>query len=52
MREPFDGIGKPASLKENLAGFWSRRINQANRLVYCVDGGDLVIIASRYHYSR
>lgn len=52
MREPFDGIGKPEPLKENLAGFWSRRIDQANRLVYCVDGGDLFVIACRYHYGR
>lgn len=52
MREPFDGIGKPEPLKENLAGFWSRRIDQGNRLVYCVDGDDLVVIACRYHYGR
>ncbi|MDP3538750.1 MAG: Txe/YoeB family addiction module toxin [Azonexus sp.] len=52
LREPFDGIGKPEPLKENLSGFWSRRIDDANRLVYCVDGGDLVIIACRYHYDN
>ena len=52
LREPFDGIGRPEPLKENLAGFWSRRIDQANRLVYCVDGDDLVVIACRYHYGR
>jgi toxin YoeB len=52
MREPFDGIGKPEPLKGNLAGFWSRRIDQANRLVYCLDGDDLVVIACRYHYGR
>lgn len=34
LREPFDGIGKPEPLKENVAGFWSRRINDTNRLVY------------------
>ena len=38
--------------KENLSGFWSRRIDDANRLVYCVDGDDLVIIACRYHYDN
>lgn len=52
LREPFDGIGKPEPLKENLTGFWSRRIDDTNRLVYCVDGNDLVIIACRYHYSQ
>ena len=34
QRSPFDGIGKPEPLKENLAGFWSRRIDETNRLVY------------------
>lgn len=38
LREPLDGIGKPEPLKENLSGFWSRRIDDTNRLVYCVDG--------------
>lgn len=51
LREPFDGTGKPEPLKENLAGFWSRRIDEANRLVYRVDGDDLVVIACRYHYD-
>jgi len=51
LREPFDGIGKPEPLKEDLTGFWSRRIDDTNRLVYCVDGDDLVVIACRYHYD-
>ena len=51
LRSPFDGIGKPEPLKENLAGFWSRRIDEANRLVYRVDGDDLIVIACRYHYD-
>ena len=50
MREPFSGIGKPEPLKENLSGFWSRRIDDTHRLVYCVDDGSLVVIACRYHY--
>ena len=49
-REPFSGIGKPEPLKENLAGFWSRRIDESNRLVYVVEETDLVIISCRYHY--
>jgi toxin YoeB len=52
LRTPFDGIGKPEPLKENLSGFWSRRIDDTNRLVYCVDGDDLVIIACQYHYDH
>ena len=51
LREPFAGIGKPEPLKENLSGLWSRRIDEVNRLVYLVDGDDLVIIACRYHYG-
>lgn len=52
MRQPFEGIGKPEPLKENLAGYWSRRIDETNRLVYCVNEDDLVIIACRYHYGN
>jgi toxin YoeB len=49
-RSPFEGIGKPESLKENLAGFWSRRIDDTNRLVYTVDHNAITIISCRYHY--
>ena len=49
-RSPFDGIGKPEPLKENLSGFWSRRIDDTNRLVYAVDGNALTIISCRYYY--
>ncbi|WP_350558143.1 Txe/YoeB family addiction module toxin [Psychrobacter sp. CAL346-MNA-CIBAN-0220] len=50
MRIPFEGIGKPEPLKENLSGFWSRRIDEANRLVYAVDDNYLIVISCRYHY--
>ncbi|MDL2268621.1 Txe/YoeB family addiction module toxin [Desulfosarcina sp. OttesenSCG-928-G17] len=36
-RNPISGIGKPEPLKENLSGYWSRRINDTDRLVYCYD---------------
>lgn len=49
-RSPFEGIGKPEPLKENLSGFWSRRIDDSNRLVYAVDDKTLTIISCRYHY--
>ncbi|MTC78867.1 Txe/YoeB family addiction module toxin [Providencia sp. wls1916] len=49
-RTPFSGIGKPEPLKENLAGFWSRRIDETNRLVYAIENTALIIIACRYHY--
>jgi toxin YoeB len=50
IRSLFEGIGKPEPLKENLAGFWSRRIDDTNRLVYAVDDIVITIIACRYHY--
>ena len=51
MRQPFEGIGKPEPLRENLSGFWSRRIDDTHRLVYAVEEKDLAIIACRYHYE-
>lgn len=51
MRQPFEGIGKPEPLRENLSGFWSRRIDDTHRLVYTVEENDLAIIACRYHYE-
>ncbi|MEG4352111.1 Txe/YoeB family addiction module toxin [Microcoleus sp. LAD1_D3] len=51
IRLPLEGIGKPEPLRENLAGFWSRRIDDTNRLVYAVDDEYLTIISCRYHYS-
>ncbi|MEI6571983.1 MAG: Txe/YoeB family addiction module toxin [Alphaproteobacteria bacterium] len=50
MREPFSGIGKPEALRENLTGYWSRRIDDTQRLVYAVEDNAIVIIACRYHY--
>lgn len=50
IREPFAGIGKPEALKENLSGFWSRRIDDTNRLVYAVEDETITIISCRYHY--
>ena len=50
QRDPFVGIGKPEPLKENLSGFWSRRIDEKNRLVYEADDDVLTLISCRYHY--
>lgn len=50
-RTPFEGIGKPEPLKFDLAGFWSRRIDQEHRLVYQVIDKEVKIIACRYHYE-
>lgn len=50
MHTPFEGTGKPEALKENLKGFWSRRINLEHRLVYRVEEGAIYILQCRYHY--
>jgi toxin YoeB len=47
---PFEGIGKPEALRESLAGFWSRRIDDTHRLVYEVSDNDIAIVSCRYHY--
>ena len=52
QRNPFEGLGKPEPLKENLSGLWSRRIDETNRLVYAIDGSTLTIVACRYHYEK
>jgi len=49
---PFEGIGKPEPLKYDLAGLWSRRIDREHRLVYRIDGSDLLIYSCRYHYDN
>jgi toxin YoeB len=50
QRTPFSGLGKPEPLRGNLSGFWSRRINDADRLVYSVNDELLIIIQCRLHY--
>lgn len=50
MRNPFQGIGKPEPLKNELSGWWSRRIDEANRVVYCQRGDSIIILSVRDHY--
>jgi toxin YoeB len=50
-RTPFEGIGKPEPLKANLSGFWSRRIDDTNRLVYEADDWQVSVVSCRYHYQ-
>lgn len=49
-RTPFAGTGKPEPLKGSLSGWWSRRIDREHRLIYRVEGEDLLIAQCRYHY--
>ena len=46
-----EGIGKPEPLIGNLSGFWSRRINEKDRLIYKIDEYNIYILSCRYHYS-
>lgn len=50
-RNPFDGIGKPEALKNELSGLWSRRIDEKHRLVYFIsDDNQIQIISCKGHY--
>ncbi len=50
-REYFDGIGKPEPLKGDMSGFWSRRIDDTNRLVYRIRGEVMEIVSCKGHYE-
>lgn len=52
QRNVFDGIGKPEPLKENLSGVWSRRINDAHRIVYYAKDEIIYIVSCKGHYSN
>ncbi len=51
LRDPVSGIGKPEPLRFDFKGAWSRRINEEHRLVYLVDGEDIVVLQARYRYE-
>lgn len=51
QRDPLNGIGKPEPLKNELSGWWSKRIDGEHRLVYKVENGILVIAQARGHYE-
>lgn len=50
QRDPFEGIGKPESLKHALSGYWSRRITDEHRIVYRMEGDAVLIAQLRFHY--
>lgn len=52
LRSPFEGIGKPEPLRGDLTGFWSRRIDHENRIVYLVEETAVLIIECRTHYEN
>ena len=51
IRTPFEGTGKPEKLKDDLSGWWSRRITHEHRLAYRVDKDNLIIAQCRKHYE-
>ncbi len=50
-RTPFTGIGKPEALKNQLKGYWSRRIDNEHRLVYQVRENEIIIVSCNSHYN-
>ena len=51
LRDPFAGIGKPEPLKGELSGYWSRRIDDCNRIVYRAKENVVEVLQCRGHYS-
>ncbi len=51
QRDPFKGDGKPEPLKENMAGKWSRRINEKDRLVYSYESDKITVYQCKGHYN-
>ena len=51
-RGNFEGIGKPEPLKGDMSGFWSRRIDDVNRLVYRISGDVMEIVSCKGHYEE
>lgn len=51
QRDCYNGIGKPEPLKENLSGWWSRRIDNENRIVYKQQGNSIIIASCKSHYE-
>ena len=51
-KNPFKGLGKPEPLKYGLQGYWSRRIDKVNRLVYQVIDNKIIVLSCKYHYEK
>ncbi|MCL2867210.1 MAG: Txe/YoeB family addiction module toxin [Clostridia bacterium] len=51
VRNGFSGIGKPEPLKGEFTGFWSKRIDDVNRLVFRIQGGVLEVLSCKGHYD-
>ena len=51
QRDNFEGIGKPEPLKNNYSAYWSRRIDEANRIIYRINNNQIEIIQCKGHYE-
>lgn len=51
QRDCYEGIGKPEPLRNNLSGWWSRRIDEVNRIVYREKDGAVIIVSCKGHYD-
>lgn len=51
QRSPFEELGKPEPLKGDFSGWWSRRIDDANRIVYKAENGIVIIASCKSHYD-
>ena len=51
QRDTFSGLGKTEPLKLNLSGWWSRRIDDENRIVYKLSDGNIIIASCKGHYE-
>ena len=52
QRNPFEGLGKPEPLKGNYQGWWSRRIDEVNRIVYKPEASQIVVAQCQAHYTN
>lgn len=50
-RNSYNGIGKPEALKGEFSGWWSRRIDEKNRLIYRINGDIIEIAGCKGHYN-
>ncbi|MBF6355832.1 Txe/YoeB family addiction module toxin [Nocardia higoensis] len=51
-RNGHEGIGKPEPLRQNLSGYWSRRVTSEHRVVYAIEDDTVIIVACRFHYGE
>jgi toxin YoeB len=51
-RNAYEGLGKPEALSGNMAGWWSRRIDEYNRIIYRLEDDMIIVSQCRSHYRQ